>query len=557
MRSQGAATALGIAVAVIGIPLSEAAGSESNPGAVPTFECIGLTWQAGANGSKDNECVVRYRAKSAEKWRSGFPLWHDARNGEYRGSLVGLKPGTEYEIELALRNGGDTASLSATTWSEHFPIGKTIELPGHSTETLTLTESGDADGYLLITAGPSGEAVIDVANAAELCVSINASHLILRGLTLRGAAIHGIRLWEKAHDIVIEECEITNWGRIGEEGFGLNPDAAIFSGERESQDIRRVIIQRNRIHHPRADANSWAEYREDRQTFHPGGAQAIHLVNTAGNHVFRYNTIWSDDEHRYNDIIGGGSNYSERGSPNRDSDIYGNHLSHCWDDAIESEGANCNVRIWGNYLDHTMMKIATATTSIGPLYIWRNVAGHARRSNVEGWNESQRGGFLKTSDRMGGGRIFVFHNTLLQPAPPEGVRYPLGCDPGLGHGGNMMNVTTRNNILHVAADHHSSILDRGSDPGGDYDHDLYNGNLGHARQPAEANGIQGKPIYRTNAPDGDFSLAPESPGYDAGQRLPNFNDGFQGEGPDIGAHEAGSPPMEFGVDAYRMGSIGR
>jgi len=525
--------------------------SGENPEAVATFECVGLTWKPDANGSADNVCQVKFRPSNTEAWQSGFPLWFDSRNGEYRGSIVGLQDDTVYEIELELQETGNRTKLTAATWSEQFPIAETIHLPPTSSNTLALKESGSEEGYLLVTAGDSGEAVIDVANAAEQCVSINASHIILRGLTLKGATIHGIRLLENAHNIVIEECEITGWGRIGDEGFGLHPDAAIFAGEKEGQQIHRLIIQRNRIHHPRTDANSWDEFRQNRQSYHPEGPHGIYLRNTAGNHVIRYNTIWSDDEHRYNDIIGGGSNYSDRGSPNRDSDIYGNHLSYCWDDAIESEGANRNVRIWGNYLDHSMVKIATATTSVGPLYIWRNIAGHARRSHLKNWDESQRGGFLKTSDQMGGGRIFVFHNTLLQPAAPEGMRYPLGCDPGLGHGGNMMNVTTRNNILHVAVDRHSSILDRSSDPGGDYDFDLYNGNLGGARAPAEQNGIKGKPIYQHDAPTGDFSLEPESPGFDGGKRLPNFNDNFRNRAPDIGAHEAGSAAMEFGVNAYR------
>jgi len=48
---------------------------------------------------------------------------------------------------------------------------------------------------------------------------------------------------------------------------------------------------------------------------------------------------------------------------------------------------------------------------------------------------------------------------------------------------------------------------------------------------------------------GDFSLDPGSPGFDAGEVIPNFNDGFAGQAPDIGAFEAGSPPMEFGVKA--------
>ena len=41
-----------------------------------------------------------------------------------------------------------------------------------------------------------------------------------------------------------------------------------------------------------------------------------------------------------------------------------------------------------------------------------------------------------------------------------------------------------------------------------------------------------------------------NPGFDAGARISNFNDGFTGKGPDVGAHEAGTPVMEFGVKAY-------
>ena len=46
-----------------------------------------------------------------------------------------------------------------------------------------------------------------------------------------------------------------------------------------------------------------------------------------------------------------------------------------------------------------------------------------------------------------------------------------------------------------------------------------------------------------------LSIGPSSPGFDAGEIIPNFNDDFRGKAPDIGAFEAGSPPMEFGVRA--------
>ena len=48
-------------------------------------------------------------------------------------------------------------------------------------------------------------------------------------------------------------------------------------------------------------------------------------------------------------------------------------------------------------------------------------------------------------------------------------------------------------------------------------------------------------------PPADFTLHPRSRGIDAGTRLPNFNDGFAGAAPDLGAREAGTPPPVYGA----------
>ena len=55
----------------------------------------------------------------------------------------------------------------------------------------------------------------------------------------------------------------------------------------------------------------------------------------------------------FNDSMGEVHNFSYDGFPNRDSDVYGNYISHCWDDGIEIEGANMNVRVWENYITMT------------------------------------------------------------------------------------------------------------------------------------------------------------------------------------------------------------
>ena len=75
------------------------------------------------------EAKVRFRAQGDSAWREGYPLWYAELDGEFRGSLVGLRSGTTYEIELTAPS-GKKASLTAATRSEQFPIGKTTHLPG-------------------------------------------------------------------------------------------------------------------------------------------------------------------------------------------------------------------------------------------------------------------------------------------------------------------------------------------------------------------------------------------------------------------------------------------
>lgn len=532
--------------------------------AVPTFECLGLSWNA-PGGAADRVCRVRYRKAGDEAWREALPLWYDARDKvydardqvwhkirgpEYRGSIVNLQPGTVYEVSLALEGTAAAATLRAATWPEAFPIARTVTLARHSREPLVIEESGTAGGYILYTRPADSEtATIDVEGRHDACVRVNAAHVILRGLTLKNAAVHGVQLAGPARDVVIEECDISAWGRIRPDGWAQDMDSAVYSRE---PSLERIVVQRNRIHSPRGTSNNWLQQRQRRdgtKSGHPSGPQAVTFVNSAGNHVIRYNTVCGGEKnHYYNDIFGAGSNFSTAGFPNCDSDIYGNLLSQCWDNPVESEGANGNVRIWGNFITDSYAAIATATTSVGPLYVWRNVTHVIRQAP-----ESPAGAFLKTSDRMGGGRIYVFHNTILQPPASSGKQETAGAHTGLGHGGGMVNVVSRNNILHVQAGG-SSIYDRTRDPQSRYDYDLYSGRA-TAAQPCETHGIQGVPAYRTspvlNDGRGRFDLAPDSPGHDAGLPIPNFNDGFTGKAPDMGAHESATRPMEFGAAAYR------
>lgn len=538
-----------IMLLVLSLPVRAA---ETNPYTVPTFECLGLYFKV--DSENPGECAVRYRAGGESRWRERMPLWFDSRNREFRGSLVGLNPGTEYEIVLTV--GGRETAFSAATRPDSFPVGKVTYLDNGVTDrTLVVTESGSPGAWHLIVPAGEGKTVIDGEKVVEFNVVIDADYVVLRGLALKGAEKDAIRIRKGRHDIVIEDCHITNWGRgdrrVAWLGWGD-------SGINAEEGTAGLVIQRNRIDHPTGWTNDW-------DTGHPAGPQGITLWNSRGGNIIRYNEIVTTEEHGFNDAIGGGSNYSFEGSPNRDSDIYGNLIEGVWDDAIESEGANMNVRIWGNYIARTYTHIATASTSYGPLYIFRNVFGESRRTR----KDPTGGPMIKMGERDPyiGGRRWVFHNTALQP---RGAFSAFSTHPPT-------NTVSRNNIFDCPGP--LTYLRRG-DPPADLDHDLFTGiDMG---QGFQRNAIRTRPAYVPST-GLEFFLAPtttmirwgrtevtiegrtwqitdkmveiDNPAIDAGVRLPGFNDDFSGKGPDLGAFERGRPPLVFGRQGMRPGYL--
>jgi hypothetical protein len=313
----------------------------------------------------------------------------------------------------------------------------------------------------------------------------------------------------------------------------------------------RLIIQRNKIHHPRYGANSWS-------WGHPAGPQGVTLNSCGGNHVIRHNEFYSSDmKHYFNDAIGGGENFSDKGFPNYDTDIYGNIIKHVWDDGIEAEGGNRNVRIWGNYLDNTGTAIATTVVHNGPVYVFRNVYNRSRMRSESAPDADDRNAFAKSGSGrgFGGGRRFVFHNTLLQAPPVSGATLPSGAGVGLVGPSSteiLNNTVSRNNIWHIWKPNWAAIDEQGG-TGNDFNYDLANGQVRSSRG-SEVNGLVGTPTYASGAgwsseANGNYQLAPSSLGFDKGVKLPNFNDGFTGNGPDVGAHEGGTANMKFGVSA--------
>ncbi|HYF49100.1 MAG TPA: right-handed parallel beta-helix repeat-containing protein [Planctomycetota bacterium] len=522
---------------------ADAPRKKTEPFCIPTFHCIGVYWSP-EKGEASKKVLVKFREASEQAWRDGLPMRYNPVatpecKADYRGSIVNLKPGANYEIELTLEGTDTKATVNAATWNEKFPVVSTVKCENTNT-TLTINKSGTAGGYILYD---GTGCVIDCANNADLGISVEASYVILRGFTIKNVKQHGIRIMS-GHHVVIEDCDISKWGSEEENGFGFDYQACVFSNRK---DLHAVVIQRCKFHHPSWDSNSWAE--DHNKSRHPAGPQTIVFWNSEGNHVFRYNECWSDSDHYFNDVMGAGHNGSYRGFPGADSDIYCNYVANCWDDGLEIEGGDQNVRVWNNYIENTMMSIGNAACSIGPLYVWRNVSGRSYSPPGSSWDMTHGNLFkmgFADGEKWMTGHMYIFNNTIFQ-AKDDGPE-------GLGGSSRVIkHCVSRNNILHVrSTSTHSISTDKRSEDN-DFDYDL----LSAKRYPAghQKHGIEGKPKYVDGAgfnfdtKTGNFQLAADSPGIDKGEALPNFADVFSGAGPDIGAHEAGTPPIIYGVKA--------
>jgi hypothetical protein len=466
--------------------------------AITTYESAGLYWTV-PGGTED--CRVRYRAVGERDWRVGFDLWFDGRANECRGSLVYLKPGTRYEAELGVGDGPYSGSIRFATWPERPAVARTVRVPAGNA-TLVIDKGGNEAGYVVYDGAGLTH---DARNAHANNILIAASHVVVRNFVLRGARQDSIRIGPNVTDVVIEDNDIAEWGRARDDGKAMDLDSGIRAVCNSCPEVERITIQRNRIHDPRHGANSWSKS-------HPQGPQAITFSFCGGNHVIRDNEIRAGEGRKFNDAIGGEDNYSTTGFPNADTDIYRNRIAGAWDDGIEAEGGNRNVRIWGNQIDDTATGIATTVTSVGPVYIFRNVYGRSRFYDGRPPDQDSRGPFFKagSSPELGDGRRYLFHNTMLQPRG-EGARKGLGGGSGIaGTGADQLvhNTWSINNIYQVWRD-----------------------DIGAKSE-----------VGRDNVFESDIEAGPSadvaSRARDHGRRIPNFNDDFKGKAPDIGAEES-------------------
>jgi hypothetical protein len=549
-----------------------ATGDETTPGIlilVPTIECIGAVVNYTGDNNDNCSATLEYRVAGGT-WRTAPQMYADRENKQFRGSIFWLTANTGYEVRVTLFDadtvsGTNTVSGSATTRNDNPPstgrtiyvattgndsnIGtddahpfKTIQkaadvvIPGDTVlvragtynESVTISRSGAANNYITFRPYGSEQVTLDAAGSLIGLFAVDgASYIRIKGFTLNNTAYDesngGALRLNGANNCILEDNTLKN-------DFG-NGCIMVRNGS------ARNLVQRNNIFITQQDLQG-------------GGASGIYWWKAGGANVFRNNNITATAWGLWDGMGGGPENDLDY---LYDTDIYDNTIifppmqnpdppdpENPWwdrDDGIQPEGGNINVRVWGNWIQNGLTGIASAPTTLGPTYIFRNVI-------VDSFGEE-----FKLGDKSYG-RIYVYHNTYYTTHEADGFKQ---TDWGVG------NIVSRNNIVHSGR--YVIECNTGNATTLDFDYDNFyttdatrfiecfgrwmNITDFASSTGNETHGISVADNKFVNAAGGDFHLQSGSPDVDKGVILVGFNDAnspwpYCGTAPDLGAYEYAS-----------------
>ena len=283
------------------------------------------------------------------------------------------------------------------------------------------------------------------------------------------------------------------------------------------------------------DSWNWSAVKEGTDYYEAGGVVVYGSANANIGNVVRSNHFFHmfDGSHLYSDDSAG---------PTTNMDFCDNVVEFVNDDCIETDGAGSNCRIYNNTFDKFLTGVSVAPAADGPTYIFRNLfRGWETHSGYVGYPVKFNVSSTLTTDW-----VYLYHNTCFTSVAGQ---------PGFlfKEYSNWDNIISRNNIYAGTV---NALESWPTQNPVDFDYDaLYTtaagklvnwANVNYTTVPAfssaigqEAHGIAGDPGFADTA-GGDFHLSASSPLVDKGVVIPGINDGFLGNGPDIGCFERGA-----------------
>jgi hypothetical protein len=546
----------------------------------PTFHCLGLSLSVEGDDNYNATATVSYREPGGA-WREALPLIRvrpdtlpdadtDDRIGftvrpQFAGSIVDLTPGATYEVRVEVQDpDGGGATRTVTTATRALPPaapaaprpvrvasadalraalagaqpGDVITLaPGQYAGAVAIERSGTRENPIVVRGEDARGVVLD-ATGARAGLSILGSYVTVEGLTVVGS-VWGMRVAD-AEGVVIRHAVVSRVANGINAAGDLGDDGRLRGHRNRNLTICDNVLEGREVVWPNTDRSVW---------------NFEGIVVRGSGHVVCHNTLSG-----FGDSMGMDRGYREGrrmeisrdwyAEPNRGIDFFGNDVRWGGDDGIELDLAERNVRAYRNRLTNVASGISFQPVWGGPAYAFRNVIYNAARSP-----------YKLNNDPSG---VLILHNTSVK-AELAWYQYE----------GSVSNLRVYNNVVVGAGKPEGrgtgtvvfatrirlSQFDwNGWFPPGRFRFDAKWPSLDALRggSPYERHGVMlAEPIFEPaveiptrhttlRPPPADFTLHPRSRGIDAGVRLPNFNDGFAGAAPDLGARERGEPPFRYG-----------
>ena len=310
-----------------------------------------------------------------------------------QGRTIEVWPGDGSPVNRAVQSAqpGDTILLHAGTYLEQVELDRDVTLRG-------------AD---------DGDVWIDAGCERDHAIRITASGATVERVGVRRTVQAGVLIQDGAGRVTLEGMTIQDFNCRDQPHQHL-AGVAVFYGGPRIRIVGNTIARRVDLPGDEQGYGNGIWFKSD--TAHPSG----------GGHRILENVITGGF-----DGIGGEAEQDPHGSFDRDTVIEGNTIAECWDDGIQVEGGNRNVRVRENTIQGCGIGIAFAPNLEGPLYIEGNV--------IRDLEPGQHG--AQAAFKLGGGGAGVAHLTE-NVVETEGTGI-LQTDRGLSR------VVARRNVIRV------------------------------------------------------------------------------------------------------------
>ena len=516
----------------------------------PTLTTLGVQWLVSGDDDRDASVTVRFSVAGTGKWADALPLRRvepaDAKDwtvsNQFAGSVFDLMPGTTYDIELhAVDPDGldDTQTITMTTRTvpsdpttpNAVPVSTAMQFQqaldnaapgdvitiakGTYTGSFSISDSGTEENPIVIRGESADGVVLDGDDCACNVIEIYGSYTHVENLTIQNAQ-RALRFQgEGAIGNVARRLHARDVGL----GFAVKEDQVDFT------------ICDNQLDGPLAWPHT---YPDDGGKY--SNVDGIQIMGAG--HVVCHNVLrgWGD-----------AIKVAQDGS--RAIDFYGNDVYEAYDNGLELDSAEGNVRAFRNRFTNTYATISFQPVYGGPAYAWRNVVLNTAHEQLKLHNETSG--------------IVVLHNTFLS-ATHAWTLYDSSTTHHLWVQGNLFLGPSKpadgRTVEYTGPLDDATIDGNGWFDDGRFDFDDAGDWSSFAEMQAAgvfeasgvllatmpfASGLAAPKDYTVEIATDDASLDPKSAAVDAAMALVNLGDVV--DAPDLGAQELGCEIPVYGV----------